>query len=436
MIPIQEVEKYLKRSLGYTGSQWEGCIGDKPMVDAGVGASNTSSPMESHFAAYYSAVANNQNELKPDKAILNKCLGVYANGRVTRKSTYWSTFNDLNNEEKQRYEPTDIRHRRLKAIWLLILQIDKANNEIDYIQVAEGQSDNPRFYFVKSEVPDILMASKYQKSKEDRSHTGLQQAVDTVIGSFSINDAINILRPSDIPSKKGYYTVDNVTGICYLCPAYLKSGCLRCRCKHALTVEKFANYSAESYSTEVRKLCVYLHNREKSNLPRCRNPILYNGISEDVIHHLKSGGVSSCGYRGKSIYDLDSSSFPEAPPVFIKIDLVVLLQHCQLGINEQCPAYFYVTAYKMTSSEAFLQNIGLINADGSKASGYVKAHDIFTFPEGEIGFPCETSDEGDQISLVRVLQPAETRRVRTQGFELAASRLPGTVEAESEHLEM
>jgi hypothetical protein len=53
----------LKSSLGYTGSQWEGCIGDLPMVSAALDTTNTSSPAESHFAAYYAAVANNQNDL-------------------------------------------------------------------------------------------------------------------------------------------------------------------------------------------------------------------------------------------------------------------------------------------------------------------------------------------------------------------------------------
>jgi hypothetical protein len=62
-VSLDSLVTYLKSSLGYTGSQWEGCIGDLPMVSAALDTTNTSSPAESHFAAYYAAVANNQNDL-------------------------------------------------------------------------------------------------------------------------------------------------------------------------------------------------------------------------------------------------------------------------------------------------------------------------------------------------------------------------------------
>lgn len=156
---------YFNVSLGFTGTQWEGSVGDLPMINAAVEHSNTSSPMESHFAFYYRAVANNRNELKPTKTILRKFLGVTGSGALTTSATYWKTMERLTCETRQRVEePIDVRHRYIRGVWLNILQKAKTEEEEDYI-IAVGSSS---FYFVKAGVPEILKISKHGIDKQSR----------------------------------------------------------------------------------------------------------------------------------------------------------------------------------------------------------------------------------------------------------------------------
>jgi hypothetical protein len=195
-------------------------------------------------------------------------------------------------------------------------------------------------------------------------------------------------------------------------------------CKHSYAVKLFT--CEHESDMEVNKFCLHLHHREKSNLPRLRNQVLYDGVPEKVVvAHLKAGGVSSCGYRGKTEYDLDTTAFPEAPNVFIRVDMSTLLNHCLIGISSNCPVHFFVTGYKQFDSAAFLLDVGLIFEDGIRTEGYVKAHDILTFPDGEECFPLIESPSGEVLALIRALQPAESRRERTPAFDLAATRLPG-----------
>jgi len=234
-LSLASLTKYLKKSLGYTGSQWQGCIGDLAMVSRSVlNHSNTSSPMESQFASYYQVMANNRNELKTTKTILQKFLGINANGISTGTSTYWTTMASLATETRQRLnEPTDIRHSRIRAVWLVVLQQQKLPSDEHYILPAHPASETDRYFYVKAGVPDILKVSKYGASADIRVEAAVQDATNTVVGSFSFKNARNILIPDDVPQRHGYYTVDIHTNVCYLCQDYLKRGCLRSPCKHA-----------------------------------------------------------------------------------------------------------------------------------------------------------------------------------------------------------
>lgn len=202
--------------------------------------------------------------------------------------------------------------------------------------------------------------------------------------------------------------MDMSNRVCYMCEDYLKRGCLRCPCKHAKAALLFSGTNIE-YDLAVSKLCLYLHHREKSNLPRLRNMVLYNGVAEDVINHLKSGGSSSCGFRGKSVYDVDSTNFPEAPPVFVRVNLALLLEHCLIGVSPSIPAYFVVSAFKQLSSSKCLKDLVLCNEDGAVVQGSIKAHHILTFPPGAESFPLVGAVSGpDSVALIIMLQPPET----------------------------
>ena len=422
---------YIKFSLGYTGSTWEGAIGDMPLVDACIDSSNSSSPGESHFAAYWLAVANSKNENKPDHTVLHTFLGVNPDGSNTNQSTYWSTMNQLDKEKPQTLNPTDVRRREFRGTWLVILQRNKSDEEPNYIQLAESpmaedgvELTGGPFYHVKSGVKDILNVSKHEESKLQKEQAHLSTSAQSLLGGFDIQGAAKILIPENIPIISGYFTVDVSNGICYLCSDYIKRGCLRSMCKHAIAANLFASNDGVIKDAE-SSFCMFLHNREKSNIPRCRNMILYNGIPGEVIDHLKAGGVSSCGYRGKSQYDIDSTTLTDRPDLFIHVNIQDLYAHCTLKQVETCSQYLFVASYSQSSSQEFFKNLGLMYQDSSRADGFVQPHNILTYPQGDECYPMTRSPKRTNLSIIRVLQPQEARRERAPAYELAKSRVPG-----------
>ena len=433
--PIAEFSKlasYVKTSLGYTGGTWTGCIGDLPHILNGrsdvvlnkIAPYNSSTSAESHFSTYYT-INSGRNDACPSKMILEGIMGVYPNGDKINGRHYFRTMEDLEAIKTKPLLPTDIRLRRMRGTWLVLLEQHRNEDEDHYIEQVMVD-ERTHLYFVKCGVKDILPSSSYDTKKVEKESNHIEAAAKMALGTFDLKQATRLLIPDNIPTRDGFYTVDIRTGVCYLCLDYVKRGCLRCLCKHAYAALLWTSSQNEK-DNAFGDFFKYLHYREKSNIARCRDPILYNGNAQEVILHLKQDNFSSCSFKARCKYDVDCSQFPERPDVFLMLNVKHLYEHCLLGFNRNQPIYFVVTGFKLPCSAEFFISTGLVYEDKSKADGHLSAMNILTFPNGASEFPEKTLHNGEVVHIFRVLQPAEARRVRATEWETASHqiRVPG-----------
>jgi len=164
---IGKIEKYVRMSLGYSGSQWEGCIGDLSVQ--GLGGNTSTGGAESHFSSYLTLILNGTRERNIVKFILGTMMGVNGNGTETGKPTYWSVFDMMWNDEDM---TSTVRRRHLMEGARLTMPETIPTEYRPVIVVppvaiaaSEGGPNGPRYVCVRRDVPASVLSSSVEISE-------------------------------------------------------------------------------------------------------------------------------------------------------------------------------------------------------------------------------------------------------------------------------
>ena len=76
------IRNYLRQALGYSGTAWEGAIGDQAGYICTVAG-------ESHFSSYITMISKGLVESNPTIVICDRFLGISPNGNPTTADNYW-----------------------------------------------------------------------------------------------------------------------------------------------------------------------------------------------------------------------------------------------------------------------------------------------------------------------------------------------------------
>lgn len=275
----------MKSALGYTGSPWEGCIGDIARIPGHPCRNNSTQCAEGHnFASEY-CLNSGMAESRIDEAIIEKTLGITGMGNRTGRLNYFTYFNDNCRQRKefalrQPKKVTTSREKRpkyegafvaWKAITSMIMQVEQdilLDSHNNFVFVKAGQSN-----ILGGHLPAVSLSNAV---------SAVDDAED-VCASFNFERAASAIVPTDVPKRDGYYTVDLESLSCYSCEFWLYHGSGTVKCKHIHAVEIYAEYKrivaeggdATGYLMALEAdLCAYVRNREKSK--RC-------GVTRDAV---------------------------------------------------------------------------------------------------------------------------------------------------------
>ena len=255
-------------------------------------------------------------------------------------------------------------------------------------------------------------------------------------GIFDFHSCADLLIPSTLPLKDGYYTVDAATGVCLgkpPCRDYLHRGACTHKCKHGWAA--VVTHATEVVQREWKmKLFNLLKNRERSSLPCQRNLVLYEGTEDEVILALKSGAKS---FHRSSVQQEQGGQevqlFLRVDSAFDLVQRVTLTQfdpaqHEDASVevlpttpNSSCHV---VTVIHGSESMAYFRKCGLFDAAGELLKGrYLGVHDII------VGFNLEdlNADIASDPIVLQVLQAQAGRRenVSARTHFLSTVRVPG-----------
>ena len=409
-VALAKIDRYVKMSLGYSGSQWEGCIGDLSVKD--IGGNTSTGGAESHFSSYLTLILNGAVECNIVEFVLETMLGVKENGTETQAPTYWSVFYRVFKESGGVITSTERRRRRMEATRLTILEAvpEELRPVIVEVPTAEGDLGGSRYVFVRRGVPPSVLSCASAKARNSARDGDLVAAASSLASLFDFDAAEKILVSEGTPSREGFTTYDRITGQCSNCPDWLKRGSTTDKCKHGHAVEIYDMNAAERQAEQSR-FYSFLSNRERSSIPENRNRILYQGSVREVNEFLRLKGASS--WRSTPVDCVSTSSSSSVQPSSYKVltlQLRELLEHCTLLPGES--GELVVTSFlQQDRSCKFFERIGLEYDDGRKVPGVrLYVHDTLVGPEGECAFELITTGEPSEPITLLVKTKRELRR--------------------------
>jgi len=409
---LGSLERYIRMSLGYTGSQWQGCIGD--MAVKSLGGNTSTGGAESHFSSYLALVSNGKTESDIVKLVLNTYLGVKENGLETGNPNYWSIFERAYDEKSgSAITSTERLRRQMEGTRLTIAATVPEDMCPVVIQVAEGGDD----YLVRRGVRPSIMSAASVLARKSAENGEVRAAVDPLAALFDFEAAERLNVLPGTPSRVGYTCWNTKLRTCSNCPDHNNRGSTTDECKHGQCVRIHKLPAAEKIAQQER-FYTFLQNRERTNIPEARNKTLYNGSYNEVNSYLQGGGSSS--WRSTPVASSSSSSSSEAQLVvshFLVVRLGDLLEHCNLLPHAEDPSDFYVTSFLQEESYAFFGKLGLQDETGGQISGgRLSVLDTLTAPPGEtslgIVLAAYNGDPSEVVTLL-VKTARELRRKST-----------------------
>ena len=321
----KETKRYLKSALGFTGSPWEGCIGDIARIPNHPCRNNSTQCAEGHNYASQYCLNSGRAEGRIDDAIIEKTLGITGMGNRTTDLTYFTFFKEnyrqrklmakrqprklLSPREKRpKYEGAFIALKAIESDILLTGQINVIDSESGFVFVKKGQ-------------PKVL--GGHLPADSLRQALAAVADAENVCATFDFEPAVSAIVPDGVPKIDGYYTVDVSSLSCYLCEFWIYHGSGTLKCKHIHAAEFYTEYKcrsadggANAFMKELRKdFCTYIRNRERSKRREAgRDEILLKGGNNEVrieyreniytynififthsqiLQHLKAGAVST-----------------------------------------------------------------------------------------------------------------------------------------------
>lgn len=412
---MESAGAYVKEALGYTGSIWEGMIGDIAVLNSdGTFRRGGTQVNEAHFSAIRETVANGLYQHHLAVEIAERYAGVNGQGTAPSTESYWETMNNhVQTRERQSRIPVERAKREAKGAWLVCLQnryqlpfLRDAPTQVQlhdlYVFKARPDELNDPFFFVRKEVPSIFGSNVNEGKKVAANRANLREMQQSI--PFT-KERIELLKrevivPPDVPVHPSglFHVVNIITGECFLCEDFVDRGCKNMWCKHA-NAGRLESKGMHIIKATVLKMFEYVRNREHLMPEQLKNSAIWDGDIPAMFLFFVGGGKSnSSAVPAENFVDgtQDSDFF------FLEISsLDALHQSCTLVPLESGSCAHRVIEIKGRSGITFFANSRSVDQYGApfKHGNGLKMHDVVFLP----------LDRGSDQPFIMKVQPVTIR---------------------------